>query len=516
MQTLWDTLCREMSGNVVGAQFNVWIRPLRARIGDRTLDLFARNEFVAKFVRSRFVSVIAKALEHSGLALDIVVHGEAPACPEAELVCCSLDDEELRFSPDKAACQDANACQGVGGRQDTAERQNVSAVPSAVFIQPSGRESKDALALPSQPFRTVAAQAALPLQMPARQGPSCKWKFTFEDFVVGPSNELAHAAARSMCAQTGLADVLFMCSQPGLGKTHLMQSVGSGLFAACNLQAPRIEYLSAEQFASQLRLALRCGEVEKFKARYRSADVLLLEDVHFLQDKANTQNELLGTVISLLDRGGKVVFSSSFAPRDLRKIDEQLLSRLSAGLIAMIDRPDMETRRQIIRKKAAIHQVILPEEVAEYLAENISQDVRQIESCLRNLVLKAQVLRHAITMDMARETLASCLGVQHTLTINEIVRLVCNSFGVSRESLHSKSRKQEFVQARNAAFYLARKHTDLSLQEIGSRFNRSHSTVLKGITSLEREISRQSSVGRQLHGAITLIERTSGASTGQI
>lgn len=502
MESIWAEISLYLEQALDGAQYKVWIAPLKADFNDGELKLTARNEFVAKFIRSHYLELISKTAEN--------VLGEAPrvsikAADDACLAGGSGAADSVIIETTETSLADKA---GDSGSSD--KKSGGAAYAVAVGRTP---DLKPANAVGSE---CVREQGHLPLGW--AQGDMIggadshrvikAWRHSFDDFVVGPCNELAHAAARSVCeSHNCFGSVLFLCSGAGLGKTHLMQSVGQGLARASNFRAPRIEYLTAEEFASHMRLALRCGEIDRFKARFRETDVLLLEDVHFLQEKEKTQNEMLATVTALLNRGSKVVFSSSFAPRELGKMDEQLLSRLSSGMIACIHQPDKETRRRIITTKASAHQVRLSEDVADYLSEAMHADVRQIESCIQNLALKARFFNRAITLDMARETVANYLGSVAVLNLPEIVRMVCQGFGVSEESLNSKSRKQEYVQARNTAFYLARKHTALSLQEIGRHFNRTHSTVIKGITTLEREISRQSHTGRQLAGTISKIEQ---------
>jgi ATPase involved in DNA replication initiation len=361
-----------------------------------------------------------------------------------------------------------------------------------------------------RPRPLPATQVPLPVSLVADRASDRqmrKWRHSFDDFVIGPSNELAHAASRSICGEMQGCELLFLNSAPGLGKTHLMQSVGNYLCTCCNRKLPRVEYLTAEEFTSQFFLALNQKETDKFKHRFRDIDLLLLEDVHFLQGKAKTQDELLGSLKAIDARGGKVVFTSSFAAAELRNMDEQLHSRLCSGLLAPITRPDEETRKRIFYQKARAFQVHLPEEVEDTLARHIRSDVRQIESCLRNLVLKARLLNCGISLQMAWEVIAQYVNHAPVLDFEGIVSFVCKGFGLSKEQLCSNSRKQEYVMARNSAFFLARKHTDLSLEAIGQQFNRRHSTVLKGITNIEREMGRQTPAGRQLTRVLGMIEK---------
>jgi chromosomal replication initiator protein len=256
--------------------------------------------------------------------------------------------------------------------------------------------------------------------------------------------------------------------------------------------------------------ALKARDVEGFKARLRRSDVLLLEDVHFLQNKGKMQEEALALIKSLQSKGSRLVLTSSFAPRDLRHMDCQLVSMFCAGLLAHITNPTLETRRSILQEKARLHQVILPEPVSELLATRITSDVRQLESCLNNLIFKARLLNSQISLDMALEMLDQYTETRHELDMAAIVRLVCDSFKLSETQLASRSRRSEYVQARNVIYYLARKHTQISLQEIGDRFHRRHSSVIKGISAFEREMQRESALGRQMAHAAAIVERNAG------
>jgi chromosomal replication initiator protein len=484
MENIWQSIRQNLANIIQDNLFKVWIAPLEADFDGQTLTLKALNEFVCKFVRRRFQEQILQA---AALVLGLE--------PELKIVALPKPAPMPAPAPRSAAPEGGVQAAGPAG---------VPALPAATPLYP-------ALAAPRQ--------AELPVRWGEPSIPTGRavlhrnWRFRFDDFIVGPCNDLAYAAARGLCrrdcCRTGSAELLFLCSEPGLGKTHLVQSVGAGLLEASNLAAPRVEYLTAEEFATLLRQTLRSGDIDRFKARFREADVLLLEDVHFLLEKEKTQHEVLATLSALLERGSRVVLSSSFALPELRKMDSRLFSRISSGLIAAIERPDLETRRRIIRHKAASSQVLLSDDVTDYLAENINSDVRQIESCLRNLALKASLLRKVISLDMAREVVGNYLSSVTVVTWAEIVRQVCAAFGISTTQLGSKSRKADYVQARNAVYCLARKHTDLSLQDIGKRLGgRTHSTVIKGITAAEREVSRQSHSGRQFAGAIAAIERS--------
>jgi chromosomal replication initiator protein len=284
-----------------------------------------------------------------------------------------------------------------------------------------------------------------------------------------------------------------------LGKTHLAQAIGSEIARQTNRQHLRVCYLSGEEFSSQLVMAIKAKAVEQFKARFRSnVDLLLLEDVHFFQGKEKMQDELLNTLKSLQNQGRRVVMTSTFLPRELSDIDANLLSRFAQGFMAVIDKPDYQTRMGIIQAKTRAAQVSMPGSVAELLADRIKTDVRQLESCLKNIILKAKLLNMDISMDLAWEILQNYNLDSASIDLDKIISFICQAYGFGFDDLRSKSRKRDRVIARNTAFYLARKHTDLSLVDIGRRFNRKHSTVIKGIASVEQEVTRKTSLGNQI------------------
>ncbi len=504
MDKKWAQIQSILGNLVASGQLKAWIAGLRPFWEEDGLVLCAQTEFAAAHIRSWYGGQIAQAVREicgQEYSVRIVVRPEAAAVRPVVAPAAHATMGAAREAAQSALLLEAGVCAGEGGGP------SVALCPAT--DAPAYPEHTAAV-LPS-PKPLPAVQLALPVVEAihsAEAKPDCHWRYSFDDFVVGPCNELAHAASKSMCGNSAQVDVLFLSSAPGLGKTHLMHAVGKALSAACNRSRPKVEYLTAEEFASRFYFSLKGQDTDRFKSRYRSLDLLLLEDVHFLQGKEKMQAELLATVKALRDRGGKVIFSSSLAPRDLKLVDEQLMSRFSSGLLSCINRPDEETRRRILRSKASLHQVILPDDVEDMLARYIHADVRQIESCLHNLILKARLLNSRITADMAWEIISHHAEHTPVLDMDAIIGQVCRCFSLSREQLLSSSRRHEYVAARNTAYFLARKHTDLSLEAIGRRFNRRHSTVLKGITNLEHEMSLQSPTGRQISNVLRMIERT--------
>jgi chromosomal replication initiator protein len=353
----------------------------------------------------------------------------------------------------------------------------------------------------------VTRQMGLPMAHALPTQTVQNWRHQFDDFIVGPCNNLAYVASRSFCQDVAGSDQLFLCSAPGLGKTHLAQAIGSEIARQTNRQHLRVCYLSAEEFSSQLVMAIKAKAVEQFKSRFRAdVDLLLLEDVHFFQGKEKMQDELLNTLKSLQNQGRRVVMTSAFLPRELSDIDPNLTSRLAQGFMAVISKPDRQTRLAIIDAKARAAQVRVPVSVAELLATRITSDVRQLESCLKNIFLKSRLLNMDISMELAWDILQNFDLGDPNIDLDKIISFVCQAYGFGFEELCSKSRKRDRVIARNTAFYLARKHTDLSLVDIGRRFNRKHSTVIKGIASVEQEVSRKTSLGNQIARTINQLQ----------
>jgi chromosomal replication initiator protein len=442
MKTAWKQIRNSLEKNLNSGLFTVWIKPLDGVVEGGKLTLNAPNDFVANWVRDRLLQVIREAAAE-------VMGGD----PKITIVA-------------------------------TARKASKPAVP-ALAAKPA-----------SEPRAT---HLGLPITDAPKPIPVHNWRFSFDDFVVGPSNELACAASKSLCSSAFSSDHLFLSSGPGLGKTHLLQSVGNQLCRAANRRNLKVACLSSEEFATRMVLAIKSRQVDVFKAQFReNLDVLLLEDVHFFQGKEKMQEELLCTLTALRERGCKVVLTSSFMPREFSGVDNRLVSRFCSGFLAHINRPDLETRRRIVLEKARKLQVSVPVEVSDLLAERITTDIRQLESCLSNLVLKARLLNRAVTLNLAWEVLDNYAIQNASPDFFNIVEFICKSYGLSEDELRSKSRKRQVVLARNTAFYLARKHTDLSLKDIGEKLGRRHSTVLKGITKVEREISLQTPLGRQL------------------
>lgn len=344
-------------------------------------------------------------------------------------------------------------------------------------------------------------EAQLPLpNMTIRpySGRYLRQEYTFDQFVVGGNNDFAYSAALSLATRQKIQqNSIFLFAGTGLGKSHLSQAVGHYILSEFPQQ--RVFYITAEDFTNEMIQSLRTDCIDKFKEKYRrQCDVLLMEDVHFLSGKERTQTELALTLEALMDMNKKIIFSSCYLPVEIPKLDEKLQSCLSSGLITQMDPPNYRTRIRILQKKTTTSGFQIPEEVTHYLASELTENVRQLNSGLIGVVAKAALLGSPIDLGLAESVVKNIVRQQNRISIDVIKNLVCKHYQISPKDIVSKSRKHAIVRPRQIAIYLSRKYTDQPLQAIGKSFNRYHATALYAINTVEREIKQNSSLQEQV------------------
>ena len=323
-------------------------------------------------------------------------------------------------------------------------------------------------------------------------------RFTFDEFVVGNSNIMAHSACEAIAMNDStVGNCVYLKAGTGLGKSHLTDAVAHHLIG--HAPSTRLNYLTAQQLTAEMVKNIKNNTMNTFKNKYHNqCDVLLIEDVHSLAGRTKTQVELAETMDILLETGKKIIFTGSVGPREIPDIDSGIRSRLSSGLITAINPPGLKTRLKIIRHKARINSLDLTDEIIIYLAENIKGDIRQVESTIVSLKAQSALMKAAPDFTMVKETLSNIFGQNRQLSPEIIRDFVAKQFKVAITELQSKSRKQSIAFPRQIAMYLCRKHTDVPLTDIGRAFNRDHSTVVHSIRVVTEKRARNTSIRRQV------------------
>ncbi len=322
-------------------------------------------------------------------------------------------------------------------------------------------------------------------------------RYTFESFVVGASNQFAHAAAQAVADQPSkMYNPLFLYGGVGLGKTHLMQAIGHSLKK--RNPALRLTYVSAEKFTNEVIASLRFDRMSNFRDRFRTMDVLMVDDIQFIATRERTQEEFFHTFNALYDQQKQIVISSDCPPKDISAIEERLRSRFEWGLIADIQPPDLETKIAILQKKAESERLRLDDDVAEYIARSIKSNIRELEGALIRLIAFSSLTGADISLTTAQQVLKNIIEMQEKkVTIEQIQKRVGEHFGLRPQDLKVRSNSKVIAFPRQVAMFIVKQLTSASLPEIGRQFGgKHHTTVLHSINKIEnlrrtdKELSR--------------------------
>ncbi|HCY86313.1 MAG TPA: chromosomal replication initiator protein DnaA [Desulfobacteraceae bacterium] len=457
MESFWKEVKSQVKTKVPDHCYRMWIEPVTLLDHDSdSVTLATPNEFFSRRLRENYLSVFEQEFTRLGCKVRV----------------------EFKTGGDKG--------------------KTVSKTPSKKAKGDTTDGFFAARAAIPQPAKPI--QPMLPGIDPSfNSGRMLKKDFTFDDFVVGDNSNFAYSASLSLAqGRINGTGMIYLLSKTGLGKSHLSQAVGHHIIA--NSQSNRVYYVTAEDFTNEMIFSLKNNCIDRFKDKYRQkCDVLILEDIHFLSGKNATQKELAMTLDYLLDADKKIIFSGCERPDDIPKLNPNLKSRLNMGLVTEIGTPDFDTRLRILQKKSKGLGCRLPTSVNEYIAQELCDDVRQLESGLFGVVAKGQLMGRNIDMELAQSVLENMTRSRKRVTIDLIKKLVCNEFSVSEQDIISKSRKRAIVKPRQVAMFLAKRYTDQPIKKIGSSFKRYHATAIYSVNAVEKELKQKGVLYEQIN-----------------
>jgi chromosomal replication initiator protein len=449
IEVIWSEALAVVATSINTGSFRIWFEPtVGLEFSNDTFVVGVPSLFAKDWIETRFSSVIKEALAAvlgGPVTVRLAVSDEVP-------------------------------------RRLDAQNVTVAAVPLLLQAEEDTPSSPAA-----EPYRGYPPRPPRFNGGPPRLNP----KYTFESFVIGPSNRFAHAAALATAETPGTNyNPLFVYGGVGLGKTHLLQAIGQ--YVTRHQPALTVQFVTIETFTNDFINSLRDDSIEGFKSRYRQNDVLLIDDIQFLENKEQTQEEFFHTFNSLYEAGKQIVISSDRPPRALRTLEDRLRSRFESGLTVDIQPPDLETRIAILRKKVQLEGIDLAdEEVLAQIASRVPTNIRELEGCLTRIVAFSSFTKRPIDVDMAREVLKDIPEIAGTrITIDLILNSVTSTTGISIAEIKGDKRTRPVVQSRHLAMYLARELTDTSLPKIGERFGgRDHTTVMHGVKSIAKQMA---------------------------
>ena len=443
LEEIWTKILINLRENIAESACDRWLSPVQPKaLDEATFYLEAPNEFAKNYIQDRYIPFIKDA------GKDVIGR-----------------EVEIRLT----------SAQGGGLYDEVRTEKNGQTVLMA--------------AEPMTKNTVTASTGEGSFLTPIAPGDhsSLNAHYTFDKFVIGNSNRFAHAAALAVSESPGAVyNPLFMYGGVGLGKTHLMHAIGNQILK--NNPDMRMLYISSEKFTNEFINSIVKGNPEAFRQKYRTIDVLLVDDIQFLYKKEQTQEEFFHTFNALFDARKAIILSSDRHPRNIQTLEDRLRSRFEWGLITDVQAPDLETRIAILKKKAIMEELDVPNDVLTFIASRIDNNIRELEGALTRVVAYAQLNGRPITTDLVSEAMKNVYPTQRTtiITLELIQKLICSYFNITSEDIMSKKRTKEIAFARQVAMYLCREMTDSSLPQIGEYFGgRDHTTVLHAYKTIE-------------------------------
>lgn len=347
--------------------------------------------------------------------------------------------------------------------------------------------------------------ASLPLQdLYINKNDNLNPKYTFETFIVGPFNELAHAASQAVIQRPGHAyNPFYIYGDTGRGKTHLVQAIGNFIKEA--YPEKKVFYLTSEKFGTECLAALQTGKTQEFKDKYRKYDVLIMDDIQFFASKEKFQEELFHLFNALFEQNKQIIFSSDRHPNHIASLEERLRSRFSAGMLIDIPSPDLESRLAIIKAKALAHNLILDAEIIEYVAENLEGNIRELEGVMNAVSIQSQ-LKGKLTINDLKNVLKDSTKPKKNTSVKDVIKIVSNYYNISEESIYDKTRKKEVVKPRQVIMFLLREDFNISYPSIGEKMGgRDHTTVIHSCEKVKDELKTNSVLSQEINQLRTML-----------
>ncbi len=478
VQLLWHEAVGRLRARVSPQNYDMWLRPIEIRSFDGSiLRLRAPNSYVRLWFESNFLSTLLKEIQELGHEVRVEF---------------DPDGQTERLEPARLSARDADpseriteAAQGSSPTLKLTE----SVAPPAVVTSISVTRPEDEIHAP--------------------EAASLNPRYTFDTFVAGPSNQLAFAASQAAASSyPPKYNPVFICGGVGLGKTHLLHAIGHQQFG--NRPGSRIVYISSERFMNEYVQAIRTGKMHEFRRNYREGiDVLLVDDVQFLAGKESTQDEFFHTFNALHENHKQIVLTADRKPHEISDIADRLRTRFAWGLLADIEPPELEVRIAILRKKAAVESVPLPDDVALYIASSIKSNVRELEGALIRLAAYASLSKRHIDLEFAQETLGAAITrPREIITADSVIKAVASYYGLKPSDIKSERRHKSVATPRAVAMYLARHHTKDSYPDLARTFGgKHHTTVISAVQKIVERLKDDPSLRSEVHAIEGMILR---------
>ncbi len=456
MQLVWDEflkIIREEAGNQV---VETWFKAVRLDRWDKqsnTAILCMPNHFVSRWIKEHYTNLLKT---HLGRLLHTT-------------------QINLSFEDRQSLSSDAISTPGI-------------IVPAQSIKSPTHIRTHQI-----RPLQVSGHISGVPMETKLDE------KYTFESFIVGPSNSLAHAAARAVARDPGNDyNPLFVYGGTGLGKTHLLHCIGNEVLK--NDPTRRVRYETSDRFMGEFIAAIRFEKIHRFRQKYENLDLLLIDDVQFFSNKEQTQEIFFHIFNSLYEKHKQIVLSSDVPPKDIDGLQSRLKSRMDWGLTVDIQAPDLETKIAILSRKADLLNIDLPNDTANFIASRPTTNIRELEGLLTRISACARLSRQEITLDLARKSLKDEEEIRHDgILLRHVLRVVCEQYGISPTDIKSKRRSKDLAFVRQISFFLMKKLTPSPLQAIGEYVgNRNHSTVIHSVDRIEQLVKSDESLGQKI------------------